>query len=98
MGADGVVVWLHSPAEQHSTIEAFQQASSGKATSGTRQCRGAEISDCARAISRLFAYKANSDSPTIAISGNVSDSEADDVQDCLYAPLLRHGERWARWP
>jgi diguanylate cyclase (GGDEF)-like protein len=91
MGADGAIVWLNLPAEQRSTVEAFQLGPFHETESGTHQCCGAEINNCARAISALAAYQADSKSPAIAISGNVGEGEAC-VRDCLYAPLLRHGE------
>lgn len=91
MSADGVVVWLHLPADQHLGIEPFQRAASGKTAPRTHQCCGAEVDDCARAISVLATHKVNSNSPGIAVAGNVGENEAS-VRDCLYAPLLRHGE------
>jgi diguanylate cyclase (GGDEF)-like protein/putative nucleotidyltransferase with HDIG domain len=89
LGGHGAMVWLHLP-EEHHAPELFRSGLFNDTSPLSQQCCGAELGEFTRALNAVAAHKADSNSETVAISGDIAHNAAS-VQDCLYAPLLRHG-------
>jgi diguanylate cyclase (GGDEF)-like protein len=95
LSADGAIAWLDLPGEcrtiESLQLEAFPSGPLDETSPHAQQRRDTQVQECARAMSALAAYKATSNSTAIAVSGNLQESTAG-TQECLFAPLVRHGE------